>query len=219
MILILTVSGSLPVGMTAFPVMAAETDAEETDDSGEEVITEEEREVYPRTDTQGEEAESPEGEAVADEDPDIVEESAYDPDDPMVLRIAENYGVSAEEVEEMVRNGEIGVGSASELLAGLKGNGLSHDGRFAKCTKRWGIDVSYWNGSNIGKTINWTKVREAGCEFAIIRCGYTRIWFRQQAEIGKTVQGGPDKGHYRFLRQGGKGRLPRGHLRQQILLL
>ena len=175
MILILTVSGSLSAGMTAFPVMAAETDGEETDDSGEEVITEEEREVYPRTDTQGEEAESPEGEAVADEDPDIVEESAYDPDDPMVLRIAENYGVSAEEVEEMVRNGEIGVGSASELLAGLKGNGLSHDGRFAKCTKRWGIDVSYWNGSNIGKTINWTKVREAGCEFAIIRCGYTNL--------------------------------------------
>ena len=175
MILILTVSGSLPAGMTAFPVMAAETDGEETDDSGEEVITEEEREVYPRTDTQGEEAESPEGEAVADEDPDIVEEPAYDPDDPMVLRIAENYGVSAEEVEEMVRNGEIGVGSASELLAGLKGNGLSHDGRFAKCTKRWGIDVSYWNGSNIGKTINWTKVREAGCEFAIIRCGYTNL--------------------------------------------
>ena len=39
--------------------------------------------------------------------------------------------------------------------------------QFASGNARLGIDVSKWN-----KTIDWDEVKEAGIEFAIIRCGY-----------------------------------------------
>ncbi len=39
--------------------------------------------------------------------------------------------------------------------------------QFASDNARLGIDVSKWN-----KTIDWDEVKEAGIEFAIIRCGY-----------------------------------------------
>ncbi len=43
-----------------------------------------------------------------------------------------------------------------------KGKTMVSDGGTLK-----GIDVSYWQG-----TINWAKVKKAGVDFAIIRCGY-----------------------------------------------
>lgn len=39
--------------------------------------------------------------------------------------------------------------------------------QFAKGSAKLGIDVSKWN-----KTIDWDEVKDAGIEFAIIRCGY-----------------------------------------------
>lgn len=39
--------------------------------------------------------------------------------------------------------------------------------QFANGSAKLGIDVSKWN-----KTIDWDKVKDAGVEFAIIRCGY-----------------------------------------------
>ena len=41
------------------------------------------------------------------------------------------------------------------------------DLQFAKGGAKLGIDVSKWN-----KTIDWDEVKDAGIEFAIIRCGY-----------------------------------------------
>lgn len=44
---------------------------------------------------------------------------------------------------------------------------LSHNSKFNGYTKVNGIDVSKWNG-----TINWTKVKNAGIEFAFVRTSY-----------------------------------------------
>ncbi|MGN1166961.1 MAG: GH25 family lysozyme [Lachnospiraceae bacterium] len=45
--------------------------------------------------------------------------------------------------------------------------GVTHDSRFAEYDKILGIDVSKWN-----KTINWSKVKAAGVEFAFVRVGF-----------------------------------------------
>ena len=44
---------------------------------------------------------------------------------------------------------------------------LVHQSRFANEQKIYGIDVSYYQGS-----IDWTKVKNSGVEFVIIRVGY-----------------------------------------------
>ena len=53
--------------------------------------------------------------------------------------------------------------SADETADGSENTELG----FANGNGRLGIDVSRWN-----QTIDWEKVKEAGIEFAIIRCGY-----------------------------------------------
>lgn len=53
--------------------------------------------------------------------------------------------------------------SADETADGSENTELG----FANGNGRLGIDVSRWN-----QTIDWKKVKEAGIEFAIIRCGY-----------------------------------------------
>lgn len=53
--------------------------------------------------------------------------------------------------------------SADETADGSENTELG----FANGNGRLGIDVSRWN-----QTIDWGKVKEAGIEFAIIRCGY-----------------------------------------------
>ncbi len=53
---------------------------------------------------------------------------------------------------------------------GLRSSGIQHDSKFDGYTIEDGIDVSEWN-----KTINWTKVKQAGIDFAIIRVAY-RGW-------------------------------------------
>ena len=53
--------------------------------------------------------------------------------------------------------------SAEETADGSENTELG----FSNGNGRLGIDVSRWN-----KTIDWDKVKEAGIEFAIIRCGY-----------------------------------------------
>lgn len=53
---------------------------------------------------------------------------------------------------------------------GLRSSGVQHDSKFDGYTIEDGIDVSQWNG-----TINWTKVKQAGIDFAIIRVAY-RGW-------------------------------------------
>lgn len=55
------------------------------------------------------------------------------------------------------------VNSAEEAADGSENTELE----FAGGGARLGIDVSKWN-----KTIDWEKVKDAGIEFAIIRCGY-----------------------------------------------
>ena len=45
--------------------------------------------------------------------------------------------------------------------------GVTHDSRFADYDKILGIDVSKWN-----KTIDWSKVKAAGVEFAFVRVGF-----------------------------------------------
>lgn len=55
------------------------------------------------------------------------------------------------------------VNGAEEAADGSENTELE----FAGDNARLGIDVSKWN-----KTIEWDKVKEAGIEFAIIRCGY-----------------------------------------------
>lgn len=55
------------------------------------------------------------------------------------------------------------VNGAEEAADGSEDTELKFDNGNA----RLGIDVSKWN-----KTIDWEKVKEAGIEFAIIRCGY-----------------------------------------------
>ncbi len=47
------------------------------------------------------------------------------------------------------------------------GKGLKHAASKENTKKSYGIDVSKWQG-----TINWSKVKDAGVEFAIIRLGY-----------------------------------------------
>ncbi len=55
------------------------------------------------------------------------------------------------------------VNGAEESADGTENTGLQFDNGSAKL----GIDVSKWN-----QEINWEAVKEAGVEFAIIRCGY-----------------------------------------------
>lgn len=55
------------------------------------------------------------------------------------------------------------VNGAEEAADGSENTELD----FANGSARLGIDVSKWN-----KTIDWEKVKDAGIEFAIIRCGY-----------------------------------------------
>ena len=64
--------------------------------------------------------------------------------------------VDAEEEDKFVH-------SAEETADGSENTDLE----FGSGNGRRGIDVSKWN-----KTIDWEKVKEAGVEFAIIRCGY-----------------------------------------------
>lgn len=64
--------------------------------------------------------------------------------------------VDAEEEDKFVH-------SAEETADGSENTNLE----FGSGNGRRGIDVSKWN-----KTIDWEKVKEAGVEFAIIRCGY-----------------------------------------------
>lgn len=45
--------------------------------------------------------------------------------------------------------------------------GVTHDSRFSDYDKILGIDVSKWN-----KTIDWSKVKAAGVEFAFVRVGF-----------------------------------------------
>lgn len=45
--------------------------------------------------------------------------------------------------------------------------GVTHDSRFAEYDKILGIDVSKWN-----QTINWSKVKASGVEFAFVRVGF-----------------------------------------------
>lgn len=55
------------------------------------------------------------------------------------------------------------VNGAEEAADGSENTELD----FANAGAKLGIDVSKWN-----KTIDWEKVKDAGIEFAIIRCGY-----------------------------------------------
>ena len=57
--------------------------------------------------------------------------------------------------------------SYDDRYAGLLGQGLNHDPRFDGCIKRYGIDVSKYQGD-----IDWAKAKAAGVEFAVIRVGY-----------------------------------------------
>ncbi len=51
---------------------------------------------------------------------------------------------------------------------GARASGIQHDSRFSSgYTIQDGIDVSEWNG-----TINWTKVKQAGIQFAFIRVAW-----------------------------------------------
>lgn len=55
-----------------------------------------------------------------------------------------------------------------EALVGDSAEGITHDSRFSEGYERhYGIDVSRYD-----RTINWTKVKNSGVEFAIIRMGY-----------------------------------------------
>ncbi len=56
-----------------------------------------------------------------------------------------------------------GVNGAAEDADGTEDTGL----KLAEGSAKLGIDVSKWN-----KTIDWEEVKDAGVEFAIIRCGY-----------------------------------------------
>ena len=51
--------------------------------------------------------------------------------------------------------------------ASLTGEAYTHNARFADCTVRNGIDVSYYQGN-----IDWNAVKSSGVEFAFIRVGY-----------------------------------------------
>ena len=69
-------------------------------------------------------------------------------------------------------SGRIYAASGNDLsydnrYCGLLGQGLIHDQRFNGCTIRYGVDVSKYQGD-----INWSKVKAAGAEFAIIRVGF-----------------------------------------------
>lgn len=50
---------------------------------------------------------------------------------------------------------------------GLRSSGIQHDSKFDGYTIEDGIDVSEWNG-----TINWTKVKQAGIQFAFVRMSW-----------------------------------------------
>lgn len=80
-------------------------------------------------------------------------------EDPMAPRAngeidADFYGTDASE-------------EAGLALYGLSAASITHDSKFASCTKRTGIDVSSWQG-----TVDWAKVKAAGVEFAFIRVAY-----------------------------------------------
>ncbi|MBE5890363.1 MAG: hypothetical protein E7282_05260 [Lachnospiraceae bacterium] len=56
--------------------------------------------------------------------------------------------------------------SAVSIVNTVGGEGLTHESQFATSKKIYGIDVSKWD-----KEINWTKVKNAGVSFVIIRAG------------------------------------------------
>ena len=60
--------------------------------------------------------------------------------------------------------------SYDDRYAGLLGDGLVHQRRFANTTIRYGVDVSAHQ-----EEIDWAKVKAAGAEFAFLRVGY-RGW-------------------------------------------
>ena len=71
----------------------------------------------------------------------------------------------------MSSNGKLKSSKATEIL-GTYGSELTHDACFANKSKTYGVDVSYWQGSKINSSVDWTKVKASGIDFAIIRLGY-----------------------------------------------
>lgn len=89
-------------------------------------------------------------------------------DDPLQARAEGNLG-NGFYYDEEKKSDEPQTFSSIQprVLADFGGNGLIHDSKFNTTTKRYGIDVSSWQGE-----IDWNKVKGAGVEFAIIRVGY-----------------------------------------------
>lgn len=86
----------------------------------------------------------------------IKQEIEYRPLDDIEYLIMTEDDIDVEQEDKEVKGAE-------EAADGSENTDLL----FANGSARLGIDVSKWN-----KTIDWDEVKDAGVEFAIIRCGY-----------------------------------------------
>lgn len=100
---------------------------------------------------------------------------SFDPDDPEAIRMAEAYGTTVDGLKQAMAEDIAAQENGEGVYNTVAATNLTHSSVFSNRVLRWGIDVSAWQGNYIGKTIDWNKVKKDGCEFAIIRCGYTNL--------------------------------------------
>lgn len=68
------------------------------------------------------------------------------------------------------------VGLVYAATSAINGKTYTHPSKYSTSSYKifHGVDVSYWQGAKeTGSNVNWVKVKNAGVDYAILRCGYS----------------------------------------------
>ncbi|MEI3339884.1 MAG: GH25 family lysozyme [Eubacterium sp.] len=128
-----------------------------------------------------------------------IETNTYDypadwaPDDPMNAKAYEQiFGAPESEVSMQSVTPKSGVTTTWKTTGGTVKSFTHNDFNLKDRELKVGIDVSYHNGK-----INWTKVKNAGVEFAILRVGYrgsSKGTLNEDVKFQEYIKGAKDAG-------------------------